>query len=349
VRRALAIAAALWLPVAARALPAQTAEELVTQGIAAYNALEYDAAAALLRRGLGTAGPDALPYDTRAPILVYLGATEVFRGQRDSASSAFRQALRTDPRHRPDPLVFPPAVANAFDAVRRTTAYVRVSVPPDTSIVLGSELYAARLDASALHNITVDLMRWDSVLVRRLYSGPIADSLTVRWEGLNEAGRAAYEGQLILQVASQNPAGGGRRVQIPLTTVGRPRDSLLLPLPPADSLFLPEREPKGPARRALGAGILTGLAAIVLPALLADEGGSASTRYLVAGAATTAGILGFVAARPGRPIPDNMLANQLIRDAWRREYDAAIAENERRRSESVLLITAGPATAEELR
>jgi hypothetical protein len=51
------IAAALWLPAAARALPAQTAAELVTQGIAAYNALEYDAAAALLRRGLGTAGP----------------------------------------------------------------------------------------------------------------------------------------------------------------------------------------------------------------------------------------------------------------------------------------------------
>lgn len=348
-RRALVIATALWLPAATRALPAQTADELVTQGIAAYNALEYDAAAALLRRGLGLAGPGALPYDTRAPILVYLGATEIFRAQRDSAASAFRQALRTDPRHRPDPLVFPPAVANAFDAVRRTTAYVRVSVPPDTSIVLGSELYAARLDASALHNITVDLLQRDSVLVRRLYSGPIADSLIVRWEGLDEAGRAAFEGQLILQVASQNPTGGGRRIQIPLTTVSRPRDSLPLPPPPADSLFLPERVSKAPARRSLGAGILTGLAAIVLPALLTEEGGSASSRYLVAGAATTAGILGWVAARPGRPIPDNILANQLIRDAWRREYDGVIAENQRRRSESVLFVSAGLATAEELR
>ena len=215
--------------------------------------------------------------------------------------------------------------------------------------MLGSELYAARLDASALHNITVDLIRWDSVLVRRLYSGPIADSLTVRWEGLDEAGRAAAEGQLILQVASQNQSGGGRRIQIPLTTVQRPRDPLPLPPPPADSLFLPEQEPKGPARRALGAGIVTGLAAILLPALLTDEGGSASSRYLVAGAATTAGILGFVAARPGRPIPDNILANQLIRDAWRREYDGTVAENERRRSESVLFISAGLATAEELR
>jgi len=349
VKRALAIVAALWLPAAAGALPAQTGAELVTQGIAAYNALEYDAAAALLRRGLGLAGPDALPYDTRAPILVYLGATEIFRGQRDSAASAFRQALRTDPRHRPDPLVFPPAVANAFDAVRRTTAYVRVSVPPDTSIVLGSELYAARLDASALHNITVDLMRWDSVLVRRLYSGPIADSLTVRWEGLNEAGRAAFEGQLILQVASQNPAGSGRRIQIPLTTVSRPRDPLPLPPPPADSLFLREREPKGPALRALASGVITGLAAVILPTAITEDGGSASTRFLVAATATTAGILGYVANRPGRPIPDNILANQLIRDAWRREHDGVVAENERRRSESVLFISAGPATAEELR
>lgn len=342
------LAAALWLPAAAGALVAQTGEELVTQGIAAYNALEYDAASALLRRGLGLVGPEALPYDARAPILVYLGATEIFRGQRDSAASAFRHALRTDPRHRPDPLVFPPAVTNAFDAVRRTTAYVRVSVPPDTSIVLGSELYAARLDASALHNIIVDLLQRDSVLVRRLYSGPIADSLTVRWEGLNEAGRAALEGQLILQVASQNPSGGGRRIQVPLTTVSRPRDTLPLPLPPADSLFLPEREPKGPALRALAAGVATALAAVVLPALLAEDGGSASTRFLVAGTATTAGVLGYFAARPGRPIPDNVLANQLIQDAWRREHDATIVENQRRRGESVLFISAGPATAEEL-
>lgn len=348
-RRIVLAAAALWLTAAARGLEAQTAEELVTQGIAAYNALEYDAAAALLRRGLGAVGPDALPWDTRAPILVYLGATEIFRGQRDSATSAFRQALRTDPRHRPDPLVFPPAVANTFDAVRRTTAYVRVTVPTDTSIVLGSELYAARLDASNLHTITVDLLRQDSVLVRRLYSGPIADSLTVRWEGLDEAGRAAFEGPLILQIGSVNPNGGGRRIQVPLTTVSRPRDPLPLPPMPADSLFLPEVEPKGPARRSFAAGVLTGLAAIVLPMIVTDEGGSASSRYLIAASATTAGILGYLAARPGRPIPDNILANQLIRDAWRRESDAIATENERRRSESVLFITSGQATAEELR
>ena len=165
----------------------------------------------------------------------------------------------------------------------------------------------------------------------------------------SEDGRAAYEGQLILQVASRNPAGGGRRIQIPLTTTSRPRDALPLPPPPADSLFLPEREPKAPARRALAAGIVTAMAAVVLPMIVSDEGGSASSRYLVAGAATTAGILGWVAARPGKPIPDNILANQLIRDAWRREYDGVVAENERRRGESMLFISAGPPTAEELR
>lgn len=347
-RRASLLAVAFLLPAIARELPAQTGEELVTQGIAAYNALEYDAAAALLRRGLGLVGPDALPYGARAPILVYLGATEVFRARRDSAASAFRQALRSDPRHRPDPLVFPPAVANAFEAVRRTTAYVRVSVPPDTSIVLGSELYAARLDASNLHTIVVDLIRRDSVLVRRLYSGPIADSLVVRWEGLDEAGRAAFEGQLILQVASRSPEAGARRVQIPLATISRPRDPLPLPPPPADSLFLREREPKGPAIRALATGVVTGLAAIILPSIVSEDGAAASARFLVAGSASTAGILGYFASRPGRPIPDNILANQLIRDAWRREYDGVVTENERRRSESVLFISAGRPTAEEL-
>jgi hypothetical protein len=59
-------------------------------------------------------------------------------------------------------------------------------------------------------------------------------------------------------------------------------------------------------------------------------------------------VLGYFAARPGRPIPDNILANQLIRDAWRREYDGVVSENERRRGESVLFISAGRPTAEEL-
>ncbi len=340
-RRRLPLLAALAVLAVGRDLPAQTAGELVAQGIAAYNGLEYDAAGALLRRGLAVVGPDALPPGARPVTFVYLGATEIFRGRRDSAEVAFRQALRADPRHRPDPLVFPPVVANTFDAVRRTTAYVRVEVAPDTGIILGKEFYVARLDASALHNITVDVLREDGRPVRQLYGGPIADSLVVRWEGLDEDGAAAIEGRLILQIASRASGGVQRLLQLPLSTSGGARDTLPHPPPLADSLLLPEREPRGPALRALGTGLGGALGALILPSLITKDGASASSRYLVAVSLTTAGILGFVAQRPGRVVEDNIVANQIVRDAWRREQNTIAVENEARRRDRVLRIRSG--------
>lgn len=342
-RRALAVGVALALAAGGRGLAAQTAGELVDQGIAAYNALEYEAAAALLRRGLNVAGPEALPFGARPGTFVFLGATEIFRGRRDSANAAFREALRADPRHRPDPLVFPPVVTNAFDELRRTTAFVRVHVSPDTTIILGREFFVARLDASALHTVTADIVRDDGRQVRRLYRGPIADSLLVRWEGLAEDGQRAIEGELLLQILSEPASGPQRLLQLPLRTSSEPRDTLLHLAPLADSLLLPERQLSGPAVRALSAGFAGALAAIIVPSLVTDQGAAASTRFLVAMSLSTAGVLGFFAQRPGRPIEDNVVANQILRDAWRREQDALLLENAGRRRDRVLRLRAGAA------
>jgi len=326
-----AVAALVAAAFPAPTLRAQTAAESVAQGIEAYGALEYDAAAALLERGLSVQGPDALPLEARPQAYVYLGATELFRRRRPAAEAAFREALRADPRHRPDPLVFPPTVANVFDAVRRTTAYVAIEVPADTSVILGREYYEIRLYASALHNITVQVLRHDERELRSLYSGPIADSLVVRWEGLDDQGRPPAEGRVLIQVTSQRPSGRHRLLHLPLRTTTATRDTLAHPLPPADSLYLPEREPKGPGLRALGAGLAGAALSLALPAVVATDGASAPSRYLVAMSLTAAGVLGYIAARPGRPIPDNIVTNQIMRDGWRRERDAVVVENEARR------------------
>jgi hypothetical protein len=344
VRRRPAVVAAALLVLAAARAPAQTAAELVTQGVTAYRALEFDAAAALLRRALAMTGGDALADTSRPGVWVYVGATDVFRGRRDSANTAFRQALLADPRHRPDPLVFPPEVANAFDAVRRGTAFVRVAAPRDTVIILGDQLYVARLYASALHDVAVELTLEDGRVARRLYAGPIGDSLDVRWEGLDSTGRAPLEGRLVFQVTSR-AAGRGRIVRLPLATRVVREDTLPHPPAPAAAQLLPEREPAGPALRTLGAGVLTGLFAAVLPQLIAQDGGTASGRYVVAGALGTAGVIGFLAQRPGRVIPANVAANRAARDAWQREVAMAVAENARRRRDIGLQVTAGRATA----
>src|SRR6185436_10173079 len=119
--------------------------------------LQYDAAATLLRRGLAAATPAALDDSARAAIDVYIGAAETFRGQRDAATSAFLAALAADPRQRPDKLIFPPAVTDAFDVARRLTQYVRLRAASDTTIGLGRDAYVTRLYASAPHDVTVQI------------------------------------------------------------------------------------------------------------------------------------------------------------------------------------------------
>src|SRR2546422_11115323 len=98
----------------ARVLRAQSARELLGQGVKAYQALEYDAAAALLEESLGRDSAAGLADSLRARALTYLGATELFRGQRDSAAATFRHLVLLNPRYRPDALIFPPPGPNPF-------------------------------------------------------------------------------------------------------------------------------------------------------------------------------------------------------------------------------------------
>ena len=337
--RSRTLAVALPVLMASPMLHAQTSSDLVTQGLAAYRALEYEQAVALLRRALTGTGPGAVPDSVRANGYVYLGAAELFRGRRDPAAAAFRRALVADPRHRPDSLVFPPQVTSVFDTVRRLTAYVRVRAP-DTSIAVGDQLYLVQLYASALHDATVDLKFEDGRTARRLYSGPLGDSLAVQWDGLDQAARAPLAGHLGLQVTSRSPAGQSRIVQIPLTVRVLPPDTLPDPPAPADSLFFPEQATAKAPYGTLAAGLISGLTAMVLPSFIAADGRGGSARYVVGGTLGLAGVVGFLTHRSTAG-PANVAANQALRDAWQREVEAVRAENERRRRYVRLQITAG--------
>ena len=104
--RALSVVALLLA--AASRLPAQSANDLLQQGVRAYQRLEYDAAVALLRESLLRRQPMALADSQRARALSYLAATELFQQQRDSAAAAFRDLVRLDPRYRPTSSSFRP-------------------------------------------------------------------------------------------------------------------------------------------------------------------------------------------------------------------------------------------------
>jgi len=335
---AFAAAAAPW------ALRAQAADELLAQGVRSYQSLEYDAAAGLLRRSLGLTSERPLADSGRTRAYMYLGATEIFRGRRDSALTAFRRLVLLDPRFRTDQLVFPPEVTNTFDAVRRAVPAVTASAT-EAEIALGESLYPMRLYASTFHEIQALVTTEDGRLVRQLYIGPIADSLTVRWDGLDSAGTRPQRGRVVLVVVSRSSQGQPlRRVQLALEASARVPDSLPHPKPLNPAQLLPERQPADAAWRALIGGLVVGGAAAALPALVTGETEGSDARFIVAGTLAFTGIVGFLTQRPGKPLPRNVAANRATRDAWQKQLNTAIEENSRRAADVKLKITPGRLT-----
>ena len=336
-----ACATAFAAAAAPSALHAQAADELLAQGVRSYQSLEYDAAASLLRRSLGLTGERPLADSGRTRAYMYLGATEIFRGRRDSALVAFRRLVLLDPRYRSDQLVFPPEVTNTFDAVRRAVPAVTATAS-DAEIALGDSLYPMRLYASSLHEIQALVTTEDGRLVRQLYIGPIADSLVVRWDGLDSAGTRPARGRFVFVVVSRSAQGQPlRRVHLALETSARVPDSLPHPKPLSASQLLPERQPPGAAWRALVGGIVVGGVAAALPAIVTGESEGSEARFVVAGSLAFTGIIGFLTQRPGRPLPRNVAANRTVKDTWQRQVNSIIEENSRRAANVRLRITPG--------
>jgi len=337
---------ACWLGMGPGVARAQSSVDVLAAGLRAYKNLDFDVAAGLLRREVARLGASGARDTEVAKALVYLGAAELFGERRDSAAAAFRRLIILDPRYRPDPLIFPPEVTTLFDGVRQETKAVLVAVPRDTTIVPGAGSFTAWVVASSFHAVEVTLRYDDGGPFRRLYGGPIVDSLNVEWDGLDPAGQPPAVDKLLLRVASHASSGQlVRIVQLPLQLRVARSDTLAWPAGPADSAFLPERAAAGPARRALLGGVLLSAAVVSLPTLVGGTGTSNGPRVAVAGTVGLASLLGYVVHRPGRSLEANVRANQTVRDAWQRRLAAVRAENARLLGDVRLAIHAGAPTA----
>jgi hypothetical protein len=307
----------------------QTASAL-TQGVRAYDDLEFEQAAGLLRRALALQGKDALSAADVSRALSYLAATELLRDRRDSARAIARRLVIQNPRFRPDELVFPPQLLLLYEVVRRATPAVTGHAAADTAIRPGSEAMAVALYASSVHDIAAALVALDGRVVRTLYRGPIGDSLVVRWNGLDSAGTSPPpSGSYVLAVSSFNRDGRVVRImRLPIEVLPGPTDTLPHPRTPADTVLLPERRPMGPALRVLAPGVLAGVGVAVLPGLVARGEKPSGARFAIGGAVTLASIAAFVSHRPGRQIPANAAHNRGIRD-----WQNAVADVARRNAE----------------
>jgi hypothetical protein len=328
----------------ARALPAQSPGELMTRGVSAYQALDYDLASTLLRRCLvrDSAGGSPLPPAQRARALSYLAATELFRGRRDSAIAAFRALVLLDPSYRPDELVFPPKVTNLYVEVRRDTKVFAIETPPVTRMHGRLEPFSARLVASTLADVTVTLEREDGARIRTLYAGPVVDSLTVLWDGLTSEGAPPPDGRYALRITPRTPDGRGRRaLTVPLEIKRLQTDTLPWPEQPQ---LAPERSARGPALGALGAGLVAGGMTFLLPSVISRGTTASSARFAVGVGLSASGIAGFLMRRRGRPTGTNADANTVKRAAWQDRVNAVRTENAERRAGARLEIRAHPVT-----
>ena len=130
---------------AAQPLCAQgvSGRDVITRAIAAYQDLDFDLAAGLLRRALDGQLADS----DRVRALAYLGAAEHYRVRPDSAIAAFRQLATMAPGYQPDTLVFPPEVTIVFNEVRRSTP---PPAPPPAPPPPPSPVAVARVDTTSV-------------------------------------------------------------------------------------------------------------------------------------------------------------------------------------------------------
>ena len=107
-----------------------SASGVLNRAVRAYQDLDFDFAARLLRRVLASPLAAQLDDAGRARALMYLGATEHYRGHPDSTIAVFRRLVALAPDQRPDTLVFPPEITRLYDGVRSAATAVAVAPPP---------------------------------------------------------------------------------------------------------------------------------------------------------------------------------------------------------------------------
>ncbi len=306
--------------------PAQTASVLLAEGMRAYRDLEFAAAAQLLRRALEPADTRGLSSADRLRAFVYLGAALIFGEARDQAVATFRTLVLTDPRFRPDSLVFPPRVTQVFDDVLQTTKAVALAAPREARLRAGDERFTVRAYATSRHHVEARIMSRQGSTITTLYRGLITDSVVLGWNGLDSAGNAVPEGRYTVVVASSlTPDQVLRSVRLPLGISVRAVDTL--PWPTA-----PEVGSAGWDLRFLLPGAVLGVG-FAVPAAL-GVGGAKGPRIALG---LTFGTIGLVAGRPRTTAPSTEAEAD-----WRASVSRVRQENARRRGRPEIVIRTGP-------
>lgn len=328
-RRGVVVAIALTAPAAARA---QAPDVQLEQGIRAYRELEMESAGWLLRQALAS---NTLDRDQRTTALTYLGAAELYRDRRDSALAAYAQLILMDPHGQLDPLLFGPDVQTVFEEARRLTPVAEVSATR-TSFAPGDRGLPVRIRVNTPHVVVVTAEAVNGAVLDSVFRGRVGERTTVYWDAEGPPGQRPPTGGFVLRVSSLDRRGRvSRAVTLPVQVSRSPEDPLGVPPPPE---LLPERQPAGPALTRLGLGAAAATAAYLITPVFTDSKGPQLALTAAFGAA---GVIGFWEKRPGKPLPDNVLANEVARKSWEARVARVQAENRRRADGGTVTVEVG--------
>ncbi len=117
------------LGVLARPARAAAESDPVRAGVAAYDALEYERAIALLDAVLGTAQAESLTREEKILVLRTLALAQFALGREDETRAAFERLLRVDPAHQLDRRLAP-RLRVLLEETRAKLATQAVAPPP---------------------------------------------------------------------------------------------------------------------------------------------------------------------------------------------------------------------------
>jgi len=320
------------LPTAARG---QSEKKSLEQGIQAYRELEMESAGWLLRQALAS---DRLETPQRVTALSYLGAAEFYRDRRDSSLAAYSQLIRIEPYYKLDPLVFGPDVQGIFEEARQRTPMVEVSAAK-TSFAPGTAGLPVQLRVNTPHVVVVTAEAVNGTVLDTIFRERVRDRATAHWDASGPPGVRPPVGGFVLGIASLDGRGRvSRRVTLPVHVTRSPENALPMPGPPK---LLPERQPAGPAYMRLGFGLAAATAAYFITPAFTDSKGPQIALTVVFAAA---GVIGFWEVHPGKPLPDNVVANEVARQAWEARTAQVQRENQRRADGGTVTVDVGKVT-----
>jgi len=314
------------------------AARLITAARLQLDELNSDSAAALLRQALDQQVA-ATPAE-RVAVLSLLGVTELIEGREPRARDYFRQVLQIDPEAAVDTLQdLHSDLLRVFAGEKERVLRLSVAVPMDTVVPI--QAGALRVGARTSRTAVVELRVASSAGVTLRHDTLASGRDAWEWSLRSADGTVVPPGTYTLIVSARDPAGSeARPVTWSLSVERLAADTVALPPPLPATAFAPESVTR--RQRQTGA-LVRGLAFGAVAVFLAVEGpgksGGDAKGYVVGGALSGAGLLGFLSGKiETRPIPDNIQRNQQLRQQDAERRAAIVAANARARQEARLRV-----------